>query len=81
MQRWRFGAFDVDVAEHRLTNAGRTVPLTRKSFALLVQLLRHPGKLVAKSELFAAVWPGVVVSDAALSQAIRELRVALGDDA
>jgi DNA-binding winged helix-turn-helix (wHTH) protein len=78
---WRFGPIDVDASEHRLAKDGRVVPLTHKAFALLVALLRRPGELVTKSELFAAVWPGVVVTDAALSRAIRELRVALDDSA
>lgn len=79
--RWRFGAVEVDAREHRLTKDGLAVPLTHKALALLTTLLRRPGELVTKSELFDTVWPGVVVSDAALSRVIHELRVALGDSA
>jgi predicted ATPase/DNA-binding winged helix-turn-helix (wHTH) protein len=81
VQRWRFGPFEVDVAEHRLLRDGEPVALTRKAFALLAELLRRPGRLVTKAELFDTVWAGTVVTDAALSRVIRELRVALGDDA
>ena len=35
---------------------------------------------MSKEELLAAVWPGVVVTDDSLSQCVRELRAALGDD-
>ena len=42
--------------------------------------LAHPGRVVGKNELLAAVWPGVVVNDESLSQCVRELRGALGDD-
>lgn len=80
-RRWRFGPFAVDADEHRLTKDGRAMALTHKPFALLVALLERPGELVTKEALFAQVWPGVVVTDAALSRAIRELRVALQDSA
>jgi DNA-binding winged helix-turn-helix (wHTH) protein len=79
--RWRFGPFDADAAEHRLLRDGVPVSLTPKAFALLARLLQRPGALVTKNELFESVWAGRVVTDAALSRAIRELRVALGDDA
>ncbi len=81
VQRWRFGPFEVDVAEHRLLRDGEPVAVTRKAFALLAELLRRPGRLVTKPELFETVWAGTIVTDAALSRVIRELRVALGDDA
>ena len=80
-QRWRFGPFEADAAEHRLSRDGVVVPLTRKSFALLATLLGRPGRLFTKAELFATVWAGTVVTDAAMSRVIREIRVALGDDA
>jgi DNA-binding winged helix-turn-helix (wHTH) protein len=46
---------------------------------VLSYLAEHSGQLVSKDELFAAVWPGVVVSDSALVACIGELRRALGD--
>ena len=79
--RWRFGPFEVDALEHQLRRDGEVVGVTRKSFALLATLLSRPGKLFTKAELFEIVWAGTVVTDAALSRAIHELRVALGDDA
>ena len=42
-------------------------------------LATHPGRLVGKEELFAAVWPNLVVTDDTLVQSIGELRRALGD--
>ncbi len=81
IQRWRFGPFEADAAERRLLRDGQVVPLTQKSFALLGCLLSRPGRLFTKAELFDTVWAGTVVTDAALSRVIRELRIALGDDA
>lgn len=80
-RRWRFAPFELDQAEQRLTRQGQTVPLTPKALALLALLLERAGHLVSKGELFDIVWAGRVVSDAALARVLRELRVALGDDA
>lgn len=77
----RFDAFTLDARERRLTRDGEAVALASRYFDLLVALASRPGSLVDKATLFAEVWPGVVVGDAALSQGIRALRVALGDDA
>src|SRR5262245_58713834 len=79
--RWQVGPFVVDAREHTLSRDGQIAPLTPRSFSLLLALLSRPGELITKTELFATVWRGVVVSDAALSRAIRELRVVLGDSA
>jgi DNA-binding winged helix-turn-helix (wHTH) protein len=79
--RWHFGPFEADAKEHQLRRDGEVVAVTRKSFALLAALLSRPGKLFTKAELFDSVWAGTVVTDSALTRAIRELRLALGDDA
>lgn len=80
-QRLRFGPFLLDAGERRLTHDGQPVVLASRYFDLLVALAGRPGRLVDKATLFAEVWPGVVVGDAALSQGIRAVRVALGDEA
>ena len=43
-------------------------------------LAASPRRLVPKDELFAAVWPGLTVTDDALVQSIGELRRALGKE-
>lgn len=79
----RFDAFTLDVRERRLTrtDGGEAVALPSRYFDLLAVLAGRSGQLVSKDDLFAEVWPGVVVGDAALSQGIRAVRVALGDEA
>ena len=78
----RFDAFTLDVRERRLIRGnGEAVALPSRYFDLLAALARRSGQLVTKDDLFAEVWPGVVVGDAALSQGIRAVRVALGDEA
>ncbi len=53
--------------------------LSPKAFAVLRHLVEHPRLLVTKDELLAAAWEDVVVSDAAITSCIRDLRKALGD--
>lgn len=48
---------------------------------VLGYLARRAGEVVSREELLSTVWPGVVVGDDALTQAIIKLRKALGDDA
>jgi DNA-binding winged helix-turn-helix (wHTH) protein/TolB-like protein/tetratricopeptide (TPR) repeat protein len=76
-----FEGFRVDAQRRRLLAAdGTAVALTPKAFDTLLYLLQRPGEVVEKDSLLAAVWPGVVVEDNNLSQAVSALRKALGDD-
>jgi TolB-like protein/DNA-binding winged helix-turn-helix (wHTH) protein len=75
-----FGPFRVHAAQG-LWCDDREIRITPKSLAVLCALAARPGTVVTKEELFAEVWRGRVVSDAALSSCIRELRRAIDDDA
>jgi DNA-binding winged helix-turn-helix (wHTH) protein/tetratricopeptide (TPR) repeat protein len=77
----RFGPFDVDRAAYRVTRDGRPVDLTPKLLDLLLLLADNAGTLVTKETLLDALWPGANVTDNALTQAVSELRQALGDSA
>jgi predicted ATPase len=77
---YAFGSFEADTELFELTNDGAPVPVQRKTFDLLVYLLRNRGRLATREELIAEVWPDVVVSEAALNQAMLMLRKVLGDD-
>jgi predicted ATPase/DNA-binding winged helix-turn-helix (wHTH) protein len=57
----------------------RRLSLTPRTFAVLRQLLAHPGRLVTKDDLLSTVWRDAVVSDAALASCIRDLRRELAD--
>jgi adenylate cyclase len=78
-QRLIFDRFVLDLARGTLSSQGVDIPLRPKTFAVLTHLATHPNRLVAKEELFSAVWPGLVVTDDSLVQSIGELRRALGD--
>src|SRR5690606_19801284 len=51
-----------------------------KVFDLVVYLARHSDRAVTKDELQDAVWPGVIVTETALTRAIMKARRAVGDD-
>jgi DNA-binding winged helix-turn-helix (wHTH) protein/Flp pilus assembly protein TadD len=78
---YRFGPFLVDRVQYRLTCDGTPVDVTPKLLDLLLHLLDRAGTLVTKEELLDALWPDANVTDNALTQAVSELRQALGDDA
>lgn len=75
------GSYRWDPQTGQLWRGKQEVSLTGKASAVLRYLVERAGQLVTKEELFAAVWPQTVVSDAALSSCIQELRHALRDDA
>jgi len=68
-------------AGNELQRGEMRVQLEPKVMALLLHLADHAGHTVSREQLFAAVWPGVVVSDDTLTQAVIKLRKALGDSA
>jgi DNA-binding winged helix-turn-helix (wHTH) protein len=77
---YRFGPFTVDAGSYRLLRGTEVIPLSPKIIDLLLYLVARQSALVPKDELFAALWPDVAVTDNALTQAVSELRQALGDD-
>ncbi len=78
---YEFGDFCLLAAQRSLTarSDGRPIELTQKAFDTLRYLVEHPGELLDKSTLMAAVWPNVVVEENNLNQVISALRRALGD--
>jgi DNA-binding winged helix-turn-helix (wHTH) protein len=57
-----------------------TQPLIPRYFDLLVFLVEHRHEAVHRRDIFDRVWTDAIVSDSALSQAIRTIRRVLGDD-
>src|SRR5262245_54980228 len=78
---WHFGPFVADRLRYRVVRGDEVVELTPKLLDLLFHLVDRAGVLVTKEELLDALWPGANVTDNALTQAVSELRQALGDDA
>ncbi len=63
-----------------LLRSGSPQPLIPRYFDLLVFLVERRGEAVHRRDIFDRVWTDVIVSDSALSQAIRTIRRVLGDD-
>ncbi|MFL6237109.1 MAG: winged helix-turn-helix domain-containing protein [Thermoanaerobaculia bacterium] len=78
--RYRFGPFELDASEHSLQAAGRPVALTRRAFDTLLYLVRHPGRLVTRDELIAAVWGDTIVEEGNLHWTISAVRKALAQE-
>ncbi|MFN3567158.1 MAG: transcriptional regulator, partial [Burkholderiaceae bacterium] len=78
--RRRIGDWLADPDTNRLDRAGDTVRVEPKVMEVLMALADRAGCVVGREELLQVVWPGVVVGDEVLTQAIIKLRRALGDN-
>jgi DNA-binding winged helix-turn-helix (wHTH) protein len=78
--RYRFSEFILSPRRRVLVRNGRELPLIPRYFDLLVFLIERRGEAVHRREIFDRIWSDVIVSDSALSQAIRTIRRVLGDD-
>lgn len=79
----RFGLFEVDLENARLTRKGVRIRLQEQSFRILGMLLDRAGQIVTREELRKDLWPtGTYVDfDGSLNAALKRLRAALDDDA
>ncbi|HXV60180.1 MAG TPA: transcriptional regulator [Vicinamibacteria bacterium] len=79
--RYRFSEFTLSPTRRLLLKGNDEIPLIPRYFDLLVLLIERRNEAVAKEEIFERVWSDVIVSDGALTQAVRILRRCLGDNA
>jgi DNA-binding winged helix-turn-helix (wHTH) protein/Tol biopolymer transport system component len=77
-QRFEFGPFRLEPANHLLTREGTPVQLAPKAFDILACLVQSTGKLVTTDELMKAVWPDSFVEEGNVSVYISQIRKALG---
>jgi len=78
---YRFGPFQLDVRERRLSRGHELIPLRLKVFDTLRVLVERAGTLVTKQELLDAVWPETAVEENNLNHNVSVLRKALGERA
>ncbi len=76
---YEFGPFRLIPEERQLLRDNQPVPLTPKSFDLLVVLVENSGHLIEKGELLKRIWPDSFVEEANLSVNMSALRRALGE--
>lgn len=77
----RFDAFQLDCDNRQLRKDGLPIELGSRYFDALALPVSRRGELVTKDVFMEQVWDCIPVTDEALTQCIRTLRRALGDDA
>jgi predicted ATPase/Tfp pilus assembly protein PilF len=77
-QSYRFGPVEVRPAERLVLVEGRPAHLGARAFDVLLALIDHRDRVVAKDELFDLAWPGLVVEENNLHVQVSTLRKVLG---
>ena len=75
-----FGDYSFHFASGFLYRDGQTIMLQPRTTKVLCYLLEHPREVVSRDALIEAVWGSAHVSDASVTEAIKQLRKVLGDD-
>ena len=75
----RFADCVLDVERWEVRCRGEVVPLEPRAMSILVHLVEHRDRVVAKSELLDHVWGDRFVSESALTTQIKAIRRAVGD--
>jgi DNA-binding winged helix-turn-helix (wHTH) protein/tetratricopeptide (TPR) repeat protein len=73
--------FIADPQTGELFRGGRKLRVQRKTFDLLLVLLRRPGEVVTRKEICRTLWPDSILAQAnvSLNTAMRKLRATLGE--
>ena len=79
----RFGDYELDSHPSRLMRDGRPVKIQPQPLRVLGVLVERPGEIVSREELQARIWGDVSFGefDQGLNYCIRQIRLALGDEA
>ena len=80
---YRFGMFELDSRAGELRKNGVKLKLQDQPYQVLLKLLEHPGEIVSREVLRAALWHADTFVDfeTGLNTAIKRLRETLGDSA
>ena len=78
--KYILGDLTIDTGRQIVNRADGAIPLPKLSYDLLLVLVRAAPDLVSLDELMRLVWPGIIVSPETISQRVKLLRDALGDD-
>ena len=78
---YRFEGFVLDIRRGSLLTAtGEALPLRRQSFEMLRLLVENAGMLLDRNTINRAIWSDVAVTDDSMTQCVRDIRRAIGDD-
>ena len=75
------GDLQIDPGTREVTRDGERIPLPRLSFRFLMALVDAAPATVSTDELVERAWGGRIVSNETVTQRVRLVRQALGDDA
>ncbi|HEU4663842.1 MAG TPA: winged helix-turn-helix domain-containing protein [Dokdonella sp.] len=78
--RYRLADLEIDLARRRVARADVALDVGGLSFELLAFLLECGARVVPFDELIGAVWAPAVVNEETVTQRVKLLRQALGDD-
>jgi DNA-binding winged helix-turn-helix (wHTH) protein len=74
-----FGPFRLSITERILAKGSVPVRLGSRALDILIALVERPAEVVTKKELFARVWPDLVVDEGNLRYHVSALRKVLGE--
>jgi DNA-binding winged helix-turn-helix (wHTH) protein/thioredoxin-like negative regulator of GroEL len=75
--RWSFNGYVIDARRREVRRDGVLVQLPGKAFDLLALLVREPGRVFSRAELYDQLWPEGSVEDGNLTQNVYLVRRAL----
>jgi DNA-binding winged helix-turn-helix (wHTH) protein len=78
---FRLGGWLVQPSLNRLSRGDERVQIRPRLMDVLIFLAKHPGEVVSKDEIIAAVWARRFMAESVLTRSIAELRRSLGDSA
>ncbi len=76
---YSFLDFQFIPSQHQLLHQDQTIQLSKKSHDLLIALVQSNGQVLEKDQLIDLIWPGQIVTDAALNKQITRLRQTLAE--
>src|ERR1700728_4040342 len=77
---YRVGDLLIDIGRQRVTRESVELSLSALSFELLLALARAAPNVLSFDQLMERVWPGLVVTPETVSQRVKLVRDAIGDD-
>ena len=77
---YRVGDLLIDIGRQRVTREAVELSLSALSFELLLALARAAPNVLSFDQLMERVWPGLVVTPETVSQRVKLVRDAIGDD-
>src|ERR1700733_2859715 len=80
LQGYRVGDLLIDIGRQRVTRESVELSLSALSFELLLALARAAPNVLSFDQLMERVWPGLVVTQETVSQRVKLVRDAIGDD-